>query len=136
MSDGPTTFNGPLHTDEASLGGRQMTAYFANRAQAEATRDALVGNGVDPQGIMITDAAADAAGLKPADDTIIGKIREAVLPDDGSRATRNAIKENLVTLKVALGDADADRVATIIQAGHPSHFDADLERWRNSPPSA
>ena len=134
MAEGPTTFNGPLHDDAASVDARQIKAFFATRQEAEATRDALAADGLDTGRIAITDA--DTAPLEPADDTLIGKVREAILPDDGQRGERAAAHEKLVTLVVTPHEDDADRIVAIIQAGKPRRFDADLERWRNSPPSA
>ena len=134
MAEGPTTFNGPLHDEAASLDARQIKAFFATQADAEAVRQALLSDGLDGSRILI--AAPDAASLEPADDTLVGKIREAVLPDDGQRADRAAVREHLVTLTVWPGEVDADRIVSTIQAGQPRRFDADLERWRNSPPSA
>ena len=135
MAEGPTTFNGPLHDDAASLDARQIKAFFATRQEAEATRDALVTSGLDAGRVAITEADAEAAALRPADDTLVGKIREAVLPDDGQRGERAAVREHLVALTVTPADSDADRIIGIIQAGKPRRFDADLERWRNSPPA-
>ncbi len=136
MAEGPTTFNGPLHDDAASLDARKVTAFFATRAQADATRDALVSNGIEATCVTVSDASAEAAKLEPADDTLIGKIREAVLPDDGQRASRAAVKDNLVMLTVVPDATNGERIVDIIQAGKPTRFDAELERWRNAPPSA
>ena len=135
MAEGPTTFNGPLHDDAASVDTRQIKAFFASRQDAEATRDALLADGLDAGRVTI--AEPDPAAVQPADNTFVGKIREAVLPDDGQRADRAAVRENLVALTVVpTGTSDVDRLVGIIQAGKPRHFDAALERWRNSPPSA
>ncbi len=135
MAEGPTTFNGPLHDDAASVDARQIKAFFATRQDAEAARDALVADGLGAGQVSI--AEPDAAAVQPADDTLIGKIREAVLPDDGQRADRAAVRENLVALTVTPGStSNVDRLVGIIQAAKPRHFDAALERWRNSPPSA
>lgn len=136
MAEGPTTFNGPLHDDAVALDARRMKAFFATRQEADATRDALLAAGLDAARITVTNAEADTAALRPADNTIIGKIREAILPDDSQQADRAAIHDHLVTLTVIPHEDDADRIVDIIQAGKPRSFDADLERWRNSPPSA
>ena len=133
MATGPTTMNGPLHTDEASL-DRKITAYFATAEQAGATREALLGAGLRPEQVDIAPAAAQSANLEPADQTLVGRIREAVLPDDGETATRMAAKKGDFLLVVMPEHGEIDRVIDTIRAGRPAHFDADLERWRNSPP--
>ena len=135
MATGPTAFNGPLHTDEASLSDRRIEAYFASAAEAKATQDALIAAGIPADRVNITEADAVASNLAPADNTVIGRIREAVLPDDSKQATRKAVREGGVILTVWPGQDHTDRAVDIIQAGKPSHFDAGLERWRNSPPT-
>ena len=136
MAEGPTTFNGPLHDDAASVDTREIVAFFKTEAEAAQTRDALLADGVDQARVTIRPAAATTSGLAPADDTLLGHIREAILPDDSTRATRAAADAHEVMLVVVPGADDADQIVARIQAGKPSRFDADLERWRNSPPSA
>ncbi len=135
MAEGPTTMNGPLHTEDASLSDRKITAYFATLDQAQAVRDKLVIAEIPDGQITVTDAAAEAGHVKAADQSMIGKVREAILPDDGQRATKDAAASGDVRLVVTPMAEDVDRVVDIIRAGKPHHFDADLERWRNSPPA-
>ncbi len=135
MADGPTTMNGPLHTDEASLSDRQITAYFASAPQAQAVQQALIAAGIPADRIAVCATSEAAAGLAPADQSIIGKIRETILPDDSQRATRDAVASGDTRLVVIPSAETVDQVVDIIQAGNPHHFDADLERWRNSPPA-
>ncbi len=135
MAEGPTTMNGPLHTDEASLSDREITAYFASADQARTVQQALIAAGIPADRIAVSTTSADAAHLAPADQTIIGKIRETILPDDSQRATRDAVASGDTRLVVVPSVETVDQVVDIIQAGKPHHFDADLERWRNSPPA-
>ena len=135
MATGPTILNGPLHTDEVSLSDRKITAYFASAAEAKATQDALLAAGIPSDRISLADATVEAGNLAPADDTIVGRIREAIFPDDSQSATHKAVSEGDVMLTVWPELEHTDRAIGIIQAGKPSHFDADLERWRNSPPT-
>ena len=135
MDERPTTINGPLHSDEVSLQAREITAYFATVAQAQAARDALTGAGVGADRVVVTEARTQAETLAPADDNIIGKIRETLMPDDGTRATRAAVQEGLVLLAVAPGESDADLIIGIIESAKPTRFDASLEKWRSATPS-
>ncbi|WP_158742777.1 hypothetical protein [Acidisphaera sp. L21] len=134
MTQGPTTTNGPLDTPEADLSVRRVVAYFATQQEAEAAKSALVGAGITSTQITITAARGSQSDLEPADKSIIGHIREALLPDDGQVGKRAAIAANDVTLTVLPQDDEVDRIVDVIQASNPHHFDPALERWRNSPP--
>ncbi|WP_158742456.1 hypothetical protein [Acidisphaera sp. L21] len=135
MAQGPTTINGPLHTPDANTDARRVVAYYTTRQEAEAAQSALVGAGVTSTQITITEAKGNQPDLEPADQSIIGHIREALLPDDGQVGKRAAIVDNDVTLTVLPQDGEVDRIVDIIQASNPHHFDPALERWRNSPPT-
>ncbi|WP_158745661.1 hypothetical protein [Acidisphaera sp. L21] len=135
MTQGPTTINGPLHTPEADTGAQRVVAYFANRQHAEATRFALIDAGISEGQISVLEVRAERIDLEPTDKSLIGQIREALLPDDGQTGKRDAIADNDVVLRVWPQDGEADRIVDIIQASNPHHFDPALERWRNSPPT-
>ena len=134
MSQSPTTENGPLHDPDVDLGDRSMTATFRSRAEAESARAALLAAGFADGSIVL--AGSGDAGLGHAveapDQSILGRLREAVLPDDSTTALRDAAAngETVLTLRPA-----ADQVESaigILQAANPHHFDAALERWRNN----
>jgi hypothetical protein len=136
MTDGPTTMNGPLHTDAANLDDRAMVASFATPEAARAARDALINAGIDASRISVVDDAAGDAGVQaaaqPADRSIIGRIREAVLPEDSETGTRAAARNNEALLKLRPLPQEVETAVQVLQAAKPSHFDADLERWRNA----
>jgi hypothetical protein len=135
MTQGPTTTNGPLDAPEADINVRRVVAYFTTQQEAEAAQAALVDAGVSSAHITITAAIGDQSDLEPADKSIIGHIREALLPDDGQVGKRAAIDSNDFALTVLPHDGEVDQIVDIIQASNPHHFDPALERWRNSPPT-
>jgi hypothetical protein len=136
MTDGPTTMNGPLHTDDANLDDRAMVASFATPDAAHAARQALVDAGIDAGRITIADHAAGNADIervtKPADEGILGRIREAILPEDSETATRAALRNDDAVLTLRPLKQEVETAVRVLQAAKPSHFDADLERWRNA----
>ena len=131
----PTTINGPLHTPEADLDDRRMEAAYSNVALAEAARDRLIEAGIAADRIRIVDKATESANIKdrlaPDDKGIVARVREALMPEDSNAATRDAAKSGDAILTLQPARADVERVIGIIEASHPSHFDASLERWRN-----
>lgn len=136
MSDGPTTMNGPLHTDEADLGDRAIVASFATPQAAQSALQALVESGIDAGRITIVDHAASSpdapAATQPADGGILGRLREAILPDDSTIATRAAVQNDEAVLTLRPLAHEVENAVRILQAAKPSHFDAELERWRNA----
>ena len=136
MTDGPTTMNGPLHTSEATINDREMIASFATPDQAAAVRQQLIQAGIAADRVCVTDHAtndttARQAG-KPADDTLIGRVREAILPDDGAKSTLAAVQNDDAILTLKPLPEEVEMAVSIIEKAGPSHFDADLERWRNA----
>jgi hypothetical protein len=83
MTQGPTTINGPLNTPEADVDARRVVAYFTTQQEAKAAKSALIGAGIAGTQISIMEARGNRLDLQPADKSIIGHIREALLPDDG-----------------------------------------------------
>lgn len=136
MTEGPTTMNGPLHTDEADLGDRAIVASFATPQDAKAAQDALTNAGIDAARITIMDHAAGSpsaqAATQPADQGILGRLREAILPEDSENATRAAVQNDEAILALRPLPHEVENAVRILQASHPTHFDADLERWRNA----
>jgi hypothetical protein len=65
----------------------------------------------------VSNAQKETAALEPADDTILGKIREAILPDDGQTASRAATRDAHVMLTVIPEEATVDQVVHILQVG-------------------
>lgn len=133
--DGPTTFNGLLHTPEARMDDRVVSATFATPADANTARDRLIEGGIAADRITIVDNAGDSRSireaLKPEDQGILGKVREAIVPDDSKTATRKAAANNASIMEVRPAKSEVETVVRIIEASHPSLFDASLERWRN-----
>jgi hypothetical protein len=133
MTQGPTTENGPLHDPAVTLDDRSMTATFRTRAEAEAARSTLLAAGFAEASIVL---AGQGDGLQHAveapDQSLFGRLREAVLPDDSTTALRDAAArdETVLTLRPAAGQVEA--AVQILQAANPHHFDAALERWRNA----
>ena len=136
MTDGPTTMNGPLHTDEATLDDRAMAASFATPDAARAAQQALIDAGIDAARISIVEHAAGSPGIQqaavPRDPGIIGRIREAILPEDSESATRAALRNDDAVLTLRPLPGEVEIAVRVLQAAKPSHFDADLERWRNA----
>jgi hypothetical protein len=135
VNQGPTTLNGILSQQPDSLNQRFITAQFATPAEADSARQALIARGIPAAAITIIPHAAESPAVhgdtKPADDTLLGRIREAILPDEASAGSRAAIAADAAILNV---EPTADQVETVVQtlaAARPLRFDADLERWRN-----
>ena len=137
MTEGPTTMNGPLHSDDATLDDRAMMASFATPEAAEAAKQALIEAGIDAGriGIIAHAAGSEAvqAATAPADDSIVGRIREAILPEDSEAATRAASRNDDAVLTLRPLPAEVETAVRVLQAAKPTRFDADLERWRNAP---
>lgn len=133
---GPTTMNGLLHTPDADLNDRLMTASYATAAQAEAAKQLLIGAGIAPERIAIAAHAAAAPELQAAtsapDQGILGRLREAILPDDSQTAIHAAIRNDDAILQVRPFPEEVELAVSTIQNTEPTRFDADLERWRNS----
>ncbi len=132
MTQGPTTENGPLHTPEATLEDRSMTATFRSEAEAEAARRALIDAGLAEGSIAIAGSAALRAATEAQDSSLFGRIREAVLPDDSTRALRDAASQHETVLTVRPAAEQVETAVRVLQAANPHHFDAALERWRNA----
>lgn len=136
MSDGPTTMNGPLHTPEADLGDRLMTASYATAAAAQVARQMLIDAGIAAERVTVADHAATTPEVQQStaapDQGILGRIREAVLPDDSQTATHAAIRSDDAILQVRPSPEEVEVAVQTIQASNPARFDADLERWRNN----
>jgi hypothetical protein len=135
VNDGPTTVHGPLANQPESLNDRLITAQFATAAAADSARHALLSAGIPDSSVRIIAHAAESpavkADIKPADDTLIGRIREAILPDEASAGQRVAVAQDNALLNVTPSRDQVETVVRILQASHPVRFDADLERWRN-----
>ena len=137
MTDGPTTINGPLHTPEADIGDRAMTASFATPAEAQAARQALIDAGIAADRITLAEHAAESPAvqeaMRPADSgSIVGRIREAILPDDSQTGTRDAARNDDAILNVRPSKEEVETAVRVLEAAKPRMFDADLERWRNA----
>jgi hypothetical protein len=135
MTEGPTTENGPLHATQADLADRLITATFASPAAADAARARLVHAGIDPARIaVVANAAAEPqvhATLQPRDTGVISRIREVLSPEDSNTALRDAVRQNDAILELRPWLEEVELAVEIIQASNPTHFDADLQRWRN-----
>jgi len=136
MPDEPTTMNGPLHTAEADLGDRLMTASYATPTEAYQARERLIAAGIAAGRIVVADHSAASpeiqAATAPPDDGLLGRIREAVLPEDGLTATRAAFRRDDAILQVRPLPGEVELAVRTIQATKPARFDAALERWRNA----
>ena len=135
VNDGPTVVHGLLSNQPEMLDDRHITAQFADEAAASAARHALLAAGIADSEIQIIPHAAQSreakADTKPADDTLIGRIREAVLPDEASAGARAAVETDAAILNVTPTREQVETVVRTLQASNPTRFDADLERWRN-----
>ena len=131
----PTTVNGPLHTPDSQMDDRLMRATYPTPHDAAAARDLLIQSGIAADRITVVDDASDSgevdASLQPKDKSLVGRIREAVLPDDGTTATRSAVRGNEAILELRPEKAEVETAIRILQSCNPTHFDASLERWRN-----
>ena len=135
MTEGPTTINGPLHTPNVALEDRLISATFANSEAAHAAKQKLVGAGV-PEGSVLIGSHADrdqgvAKSTEPSDQNLIGRIREAIVPEDSERQGRAAVANDDALLEVRPPADLVETVVRIIEQSAPTRFDADLERWRN-----
>ena len=66
MTQGPTTDNGPLHTPEATLDDRSMTATFRSTADAESARAALLAAGFAENSVTLAGAGHMMQRHEPA----------------------------------------------------------------------
>ncbi len=130
MTEGPTTTNGPLRED--MLGERSITASFTDLASAQAAKTALIEAGVAADRVDLADQTHVDTTTPPADQGLLGRIREAILPEDGETAIRSARHNNETILTLRPMPEEVDRAIAILTAAKPAHFDADLERWRNA----
>lgn len=135
MAEGPTTVNGPLHAPEATVNDRLISATFATAGDADLARDRLVQAGIAAERIAVGDNIGAARGTgaaeKPADRGLIATIREAVSPEDSNTAFRDAARNDDALLELRPLPEEVEMAVQLIQASNPTHFDADLERWRN-----
>ena len=115
MDDNPTTYNGPLHNPTAELDDRRIVAVFEDLDQARLAERRLLEIGVPADRIHLMARGGQdvnaAATVAPPDRNLIGKIREAIWPDHGTEAYRDAVKEGLPMLTVA---PRPDQVESII----------------------
>ena len=136
MTESPTTENGPLHTEEATLDDRLIRATYKTPDEAQAARALLMQSGVAADRVIVIDDAAGSAdvqaALQPKDQGILARIRETILPDDSSAATINAVKQHEAILELRPTKEEVELAVKIIEGSNPSRFDADLERWRNA----
>jgi hypothetical protein len=134
MTEGPTTMNGPLHSDDATVDDRAMLAYFSTPAEAQAAKQALIDAGIEAGRIDVADHAAESAQVQSAttqaDPGILGRLREAILPEDSQTATRAAIREDDAVLTLRPTRAQVEIAVGVLNAAKPNRFDADLELWR------
>lgn len=135
MAEGPTTVNGPLHTPEATVDDRLISATFASTADADAVRERLVQAGIAPDRVAVGGNVGAARGTgaaeRPADRGLIATVREMLSPEDSNTAFRDAARNDDAILELRPLPGEVEMAVQLIQAGNPTHFDAELERWRN-----
>ncbi len=136
MTDqGPTTVNGPLHAPEAALDDRLIRATYATADEAQAARDRLIQSGIAADRINVISDAGDSssvqAALEPKDQGLVARVRDALLPDEGSNAIRKAAANHEAILELRPAKEEVEPAVKIIEATNPTRFNAELERWRN-----
>jgi hypothetical protein len=136
MADSPTTENGPLHTPDATLDDRLMRATFATPSDAQSARERLIEGGMAADRVNIIENAAESPGvrdtLQPKDQGVWARVRETILPDDSNTATADAARHGEAILELRPTKEEVEFAVRIIKDCNPTHFDASLERWRNS----
>ncbi len=136
MNESPTTENGPLHTEEATLDDRLMRAAYKTADEAQAARALLIQNGMAADRVIVIDDAGGSADVQAAlqakDQGILARIRDTIMPDDSSAATINASKQHEAILELRPTKEEVESAVKIIEGSNPSRFDAALERWRNA----
>jgi len=136
MTESPTTENGLFHTEEANLDDRLIRATYATAPQAQAMRDRLIQSGMAAERITVIDNAARddqvKADLQPRDKSVIGRIREAILPEDSNTSTIDAARHHEAILELRPEKEEVESAVKLIEDSKPAHFDAGLERWRNA----
>ena len=134
--DRPTTENGPLHDPTVDMGDRRIVAMFETIEGARTARQALLDSGVTDDRINLMESAAQdvnaSASARPADDSLVGKLRAAVLPDDDTTTYSEGVRRGLPMLTVHPRAEEVDAVIRALEAAKPLHFDPRLERWRNT----
>jgi hypothetical protein len=129
MDDAPTTMNGPLHAPEATTEERAISATFPGREAAEAAQRQLVAAGVAADRIALGERPVMTG--RPPDDGVIGRIREAIVPEEGTNATRAAARDDDVILTLRPLREEVETAVAVLGRAGAKNFDADLERWRN-----
>ena len=136
IDDKPTTENGPLHDPRTTLADRRIVAFYESAGDAEQARATLIQAGVEEVRINVTADAKDdkeiAASAQAPDRSLVSMVRDAIVPDETTKLPREAIRGGQAILAVEPRQEDADRIVEIIENTQPRHFDAQLERWRNS----
>jgi hypothetical protein len=134
--DKPTTMNGLLHDPSTTLDDRRIVAIFETAQAAKAAREQLLLAGIPEDRVKLLEQARQdvnaAASAQPPDRSIVGAVRSAVLPDDDTLTYSEAVKEGDAMLTVHPLPNETDEIVRLLEAAHPKHFDARLERWRNS----
>ena len=135
MAEGPTTVNGPLHAPEATVNDRLISATFATADDANAAREKLMRAGIAADRVAVGGdvgaARPGGAAERPADRGIIATVREMLSPEDSNTAMRDAARHDDAILELRPLPEEVEMAVQLIQASNPTHFDADLERWRN-----
>ena len=136
MDDKPTIENGPLHDPETTLGDRRIVVFYDDADQAGRARKVLIQAGVE-EGRIEVNARAEgddeiAASACLPDRSLVGRLRDALVPDETTKLPREAIRDGQAIMAIVPRPEDTDRIVAIVETTHPRHFDARLERWRNS----
>ena len=81
---------------------------------------------------MLPGSSEVQAATRPADPGILGQLREAILPEDSETATRAAVRNDEAVLTLRPLPEEVEMAVSVLKEAKPSHFDADLELWRNA----
>lgn len=134
QEDTPTTMNGPLHTADIDRSDRRITALFDAEPAAAQARDKLIAAGIASARMPVEKAVENTemvANTRAPDQGVIGKMRDVLLPDEGTKIQRDAVAHGSYVLNIKADPSDTEAVVGILQRCNVRNFDARLQRWRN-----
>jgi hypothetical protein len=114
--------------------GEVIAAMFADRAAAEAARDALVADGIATGGIDIVDQPAHPPGVTQAQAHAAShglwtRIREMFVPHQHAHGYAEGVERGHAMLFVRDGTGQHDRIIALLERQHPIDVMNRVQEW-------
>jgi uncharacterized protein (TIGR02271 family) len=112
---------------------RTVTAFFDNRAEAEAARTRLSESSIEADRIRIVDQneAGFGTGSGSEGQGIWASIKSAFIPPADSHAYEEGIRRGGYLLCAEVDEDQADRACSILEETDSVDFDSRQDEWRN-----